>query len=380
MDQDVTTNAFLNSPYAAFILDWEGRILLCNRRAERSFCPDFITDPETLTGRHIGQLTLTSESETLLSIRQGMAAGSVSLAMQARSAARLQKPVQFRISLLRPKTKGERLFLLTQDQLKANANTLRNMNQRRANLEAKLQSVESTNAQLQDTMMSMEAFTHAASHDLRTPINTLIGSLQFFAMKYQQDLPEQAMEFLDVMARAAGQLEEMTNTLLDNALSTGRHIQRSEVQLRATVAEVIADLAPTIQANGAITQVVGEELLIQADPMLLRVVLSNLLSNALKYKSPHRRPEIIFTLKSLENEGWELIVSDNGRGFSQGDKDRIFLPFHRAHPDTDGSGVGLATCVEICKRHDWLFTASAEPEKGAAFVISNVSAELAPRQ
>lgn len=108
----------------------------------------------------------------------------------------------------------------------------------------------------------------------------------------------------------------------------------------------------------------------QADPTLLHLVLTNLLSNAIKYREPARPLEITITMEGTGRGQWALSVADNGTGFDPQDKHRILQPFHRAHREIGGSGIGLSTCAEICRRHSWKLTADAEPGAGAVFTIS----------
>ena len=368
VDETVLGNGFLNAPYASFILDWDSAILACNRRAERSFLP--VEDTGSLQGQLFGTLTYDDEGEVRHLIRKGAATGVVELPMRAARGSTSHPKSVFRVSLLKSATKGERLILMTQDQLKSTAEALRRMNAKRADLEADLKDARATNTRLYETLISMEAFARAASHDLRTPISTLMGSLQFFATKYADDLPEEALEFLKVMSRATDQMSDMTNELLDHSVSTAQKLSIEQICLRRAIQEVCEDLAPQVVAADAKVEILGEGLFVNADKGLLRMLLSNIMLNALKYRCPSRVPEIHFSFSGAGGENWHLDITDNGRGFDQSDAEKIFLPFHRAHMDVEGTGVGLSTCAEICHRHSWLFTAAAVPDVGATFSIS----------
>lgn len=370
MNENIVGNAFLSSPYASFILDWHGRIVVCNRRAERSFGIDNLAADEQLQGVLFSDLTSGTEGQTLLEIRKGAATGSVELHM-AKALERKISPAgtMFRVSLMQSTTRGERLILLTQDHLKATADSLRTMNERRAAVERKFKDAKAVNTQLYETLISMEAFAHAASHDLKTPINTLIGSLQFFSHKYSEDLSPDAQEFLSVMSRAAHQLNTLTTDLLDHSVSTARRLRCKDVRLYEAINEVIADLSQEINSVDASVKIIGSDILAHADPNLLRMVLANLLNNAIKFRDEEKKLEIVFVLESASRKKWKINIIDNGRGFDSADADKILLPFHRVHEDVEGSGVGLATCAEICRRHNWLFTATAMPGNGATFSI-----------
>lgn len=210
VDAEVLGKAFLASPYVSFILDWDGRILVCNRRAERSFCPLSPPGSGALSGTCFSALTLWDRDDVVSGLRKGATAGSVCFPMASGNPAAPTRHTAFLASLLRSATRGERLILLTQDHLRLSADRLRQMNEMGGRLRGELHTAKDANVKLQETLLSMEAFAHAASHDLRTPINTMIGALQFFSDHYSAGLPDTAQEFLQHMGRAARQMDQLT--------------------------------------------------------------------------------------------------------------------------------------------------------------------------
>ncbi|MBT8153160.1 HAMP domain-containing histidine kinase [Epibacterium ulvae] len=371
VDETVLGTAFLVSPYASFILDWQGTILVCNRRAERSFCPPNIQDSENLRGASFCELTTLENAEVLLLLRKGAAAGHASLPMLPRAPGKPSEKAPFRVSLLRSATRGERLILLTQDQLKPTAEALTKMNLRRGELLKEVHNLKDDNHRLHEILLSMEAFAHAASHDLRTPINTLLGSLQFFGERYNENLPETAQEFLKVMMRAAHQMESLTAELLDHSVSTSAQIQFQEVEVSTALDEACADIRSELDACDGTIRITGDpKFQIHADPALLRLVLTNILSNAIKFRAPTRALEVDIEIQGSGKQYWSLSIKDNGVGFDPAESTRIFLPFHRANHDVEGTGIGLSTCAEICRRHNWIFTADSKPGNGAVFTVT----------
>ncbi len=370
MDEAVLGTAFLVSPYASFILDWQGVILVCNRRAERSYCPPSIQDTDDLRGAAFSELTTLESDEVLRLLRKGAAAGHASIPMMPRAAGKQSEKAPFRISLLRSSTRGERLILLTQDQLKPTAEALTKMNLRRSELLKEVHNLKDDNHRLHEILLSMEAFAHAASHDLRTPINTLLGSLQFFGERYNENLPDTAQDFLKVMMRAAHQMESLTAELLDHSVSTSAQIQFQEVEMSTALDEACVDVQTELEACNGTIRITGGNLLIHADPALLRLVLTNILSNAIKFRAPSRALEVDIEIQGSGKQYWSLSIKDNGVGFDPAESTRIFLPFHRANHDVEGTGIGLSTCAEICRRHNWIFTADSKPGDGAVFTVT----------
>lgn len=370
VDADILGHAFLSSPYACIILDWNGRVVVCNRRAERSFFQSLPVSNRTVPGACMSELTNCSRGEVLSRLRKGAASGTVSFPMSGSVPMVNATETEFRLSLLRSTAKGERLILLTQDQLRSSAEALKHMNELRGKLLQELRNSKDDVLKLQETVLTMQAFAHAASHDLRTPINTLIGSLQLFSDTYAEGLPEKAQEFLYYMSRAARQIDRLTTELLEHSVSTASQMSFQDVDLKLALTEVCQALKQELQSCGASTVINGQNCTIHADPTLLHLVLSNLLSNAIKFRDPLRPLVVTFDILGSDRNLWQLAVSDNGTGFAPEQKLKILLPFHRAHHEVEGTGIGLSTCAEVCRRHNWKFTADSKLGEGAVFTIS----------
>ncbi|MEW2911876.1 ATP-binding protein [Leisingera sp. JC11] len=158
--------------------------------------------------------------------------------------------------------------------------------------------------------------------------------------------------------------------MLEHSVSTSAKINIQEISAQDAVSEACESQAQDLQACGGKVNISGAGFRLHADPTLLHLVLSNLLSNAIKYRHPARPLKIAIRLAGAGQDQWELSVSDNGTGFDPEDRLQILQPFHRAHREIEGNGIGLSTCAEICRRHNWQLTADAEPGKGAVFTIS----------
>ena len=99
VDESVLAEAFLNSPYASFILDWSGRILVCNRRAERIFCPPDMAKPEAMRGLHLSALTNMSAAELKKLLRECAAKGSIAVPIQKSAQVQTRAMTLFQMSL-----------------------------------------------------------------------------------------------------------------------------------------------------------------------------------------------------------------------------------------------------------------------------------------
>ena len=259
--------------------------------------------------------------------------------------------------------------MLTQDQLEATALALTKTNTQRKELKSKLEQVEATNANLLQSLFSMEAFAQAAGHDLRTPLNTLSGLIEMFDSTFTDELPDKAQEFLRHMSRATQQLDEFTTELLDHARSAAAPIVAEKISLGDYVTDVCRLFKPDAQKIGATIKVTGQNFDVMAEPAMFRILLINLISNAMKFRSAVRKP--VIEIKMILQPGRRALrVSDNGVGFDPAHKAAVFRPFHRLNNDVEGSGIGLSTCQEVCRRHSWNIDCTANVDQGASFTVT----------
>jgi len=143
------------------------------------------------------------------------------------------------------------------------------------------------------------------------------------------------------------------------------------VQLNALVDEVIVDLRPDV-ARRRIEWSVGELPAVRGDPSLLRVVLQNLLDNAVKYTKLQSRAVVEVGALRLDDGETAIFVRDNGVGFDMRYADRLFGVFQRLHraEEFEGTGIGLATARRVIHRHGGRIWGEGEPGRGACFYFT----------
>lgn len=355
-------------PYASLILDAEGTILAINSRAIKTFFPAGDA-PKTVLGTKFFDLIEADEEEFLSALLRATASGKIEVTPRHTGSARKARPIAFRQILLFAAERTGYHYLLSQDQLHTTAKVLSQLNRQRQQARDTVQRLEAAHLDLNKSLLSMEAFAHAASHDLKTPINTMSGLLELFETNYAADLPDKAQTYLAQMQRAVSQMHDMTRDLLDYAKSTNHDVKAEPVDLSKVALQVLSDFETQRQETGAEFELHTSDLSLMAEPILLNILLSNIISNALKYRSPDRKPVIVVRIEAdLLNKG-QISISDNGIGFDPADAEKVFVQFQRLDTDRAGTGIGLATCAEICRRHGWQISATAEVDKGAEFVV-----------
>lgn len=228
----------------------------------------------------------------------------------------------------------------------------------------------------------LQQFASIASHDLQEPLRKIQTFGNRLKNKYAEELTSQGLDYLERMQNAA----ERMQILIDDLLSLSRVTTKAQpfvaVNLNQITQEVLSDLEVRIQqCNNCVS--VSELPIIDADPVQMRQLLQNLISNALKFHHGEKPQAIKIYSQKLENtedttgdsstlEWFQLIVEDNGIGFDEKYLDRIFNVFQRLHTrsEYEGTGMGLAICRKIAERHGGSITGKSTLGQGAKFIVT----------
>ncbi|MDY6899253.1 MAG: PAS domain-containing protein [Cyanobacteriota bacterium] len=222
----------------------------------------------------------------------------------------------------------------------------------------------------------LQQFAFVASHDLQEPLRKITAFGDRLKATCQDALTDKGHDYLHRMQNAAERMQVLIEDLLTLSRITTRAQPFVDVNLLRVTQEVLSDLEIRIAQTGARIEI-GELPIIKADPLQMRQLLQNLISNALKFHSEKEQLLIkIYSRKvtnqQLSSEFYQIIVEDNGIGFDEKYLDRIFNVFQRLHGRTEyeGTGMGLAICRKIVERHQGSITAESQPGKGARFIFT----------
>lgn len=224
--------------------------------------------------------------------------------------------------------------------------------------------------QLQDTLDLRRSFAMSLSHELRTPLTCVVGFSETLLSNWDR-LDERARYDCVVAVRDnATQLRGLVEQLLDfSALEAGRLTATpAALDLRREVDGAVQAMAPMLVDRPVATDV--GDVRVHADPVLLRRVLSNLLSNAAKYSGPGR-PVTVRVVDEDDADVVRVEVSDEGSGISEEDATHVFEPFWRSTTAqlnaTRGSGIGLALVREYVRLMGGSVGVRSTPGMGACF-------------
>lgn len=216
----------------------------------------------------------------------------------------------------------------------------------------------------------LESFTYSAAHDLRVPLRIINGYSKILSEDYKQHFDEEGARLLDIIVLQSNHMGRLIDDLLSFA-----QLGRATVNLRTTQMRDIAQQAideqvllfPDLHAKFTI----GDLPPCHCDPALIRLVFSNLISNAVKFSSKVENPVIDIGSRQ-EGSHTVYYVRDNGVGFSMEYSGKLFGLFQRLHKpnEYEGTGVGLAAVQRVIGKHGGKVWFEAEPGKGATFFFS----------
>ncbi|PKV75982.1 PAS domain-containing sensor histidine kinase [Pontibacter ramchanderi] len=226
------------------------------------------------------------------------------------------------------------------------------------------------NSELIKINNELDNFVYAASHDLKAPITNLEGLLQALREDLGENLSQHEV-LLEYMGSAIGTLKNVIADLSD--VTKLKHEQESpeDVQIQDMLKDIEISLKPYIEHTGAVVQCTTMEFTtLRYSRKNLRSILFNLVSNAIKYADPDRKP-IVHISTAITPEGvYELAVQDNGLGLAPSQIGKIFSLFKRAHDHVEGSGIGLYLVKRILDNTGDNISVESEEGVGSRFLVS----------
>ncbi|MGM0588973.1 MAG: sensor histidine kinase [Bacteroidota bacterium] len=228
--------------------------------------------------------------------------------------------------------------------------------------------------ELKQSNSELEQFAYVASHDLQEPLRMVASYTQLLARRYQNQLDQDAQDFIEYAVDGANRMQQLINDLLEYSRvgTHGRELVPSDLNLIFDIAKkhletLIEEQHARITIQEDMPQVIGDEIqLIQ--------LFQNLLHNAIKFRAEHRPPEIkIWSEEDEDNLDTIIIhVADNGIGIEPNHQKRIFMIFQRLHNRNEypGSGIGLAVSKKIVERHNGRIWLDSTPGEGTTFHVA----------
>lgn len=255
------------------------------------------------------------------------------------------------------------------------ARQLEELERSRREQEVLLNQLRSTKAELEDAVRTRDDFMSIVSHELKTPLNTLILEVQLRRLQLGRNnlaafSQEKLWQMVDKDERQIQSLIRLIDDMLDvSRIRTGKlSIRPSDVDLGKLVASVVENFAPQMEASGCTLLFQRPEPIVGVwDEFRIEQVLANLLTNAMRYGAG--KPVQVSV--SATASGACIEVRDQGIGISQKSLERIFCQFERAEGSETSAGLGLGLFIaeQIVKAHKGRIQVESEEGKGALFRV-----------
>ena len=228
--------------------------------------------------------------------------------------------------------------------------------------------LQTSSEQLREAVTQIEAYSHAISHDLRTPLGTVRNCVYLIQEDYGPQLGKEGAEMLQKIENATESADRMLKQLELYAWSKPQKLDSQVVDMTALAREAFEEVARTGYEVGEVEFDLQPLPPALGSAALIMRVFRNLFSNAVKYtrRSERRRIQVRGIAGRTENT---YLVTDNGMGFDPNERDALFEPFRRqerAHA-IEGTGIGLAIVAKIIQRHGGRVWAESDGRTGAQF-------------
>lgn len=230
-------------------------------------------------------------------------------------------------------------------------------------------SLSEINKTLEQQVKELEQFAYVSSHDLQEPLQTIANFVGLLSEKYAEKKDDDTIQYTSFIVSATAKMQVLIKHLLDFS-RIGRNLSFQKVDCNKLIKTIILELDSSVkEKNATINSSVLPEVI--ADPIEIKRLFQNLISNAIKFHKKDVDPVVIISVEEKENE-FIFSIKDNGIGFDEKYKDKIFIIFQRLHNENEypGTGIGLATCKKIVTLHKGRIWVKSKVNEGTTFYFS----------
>jgi PAS domain S-box-containing protein len=225
--------------------------------------------------------------------------------------------------------------------------------------------------ELEGTNRELETFAYSVSHDLRAPLRHLAGYSELLQTQASSLLDDKSRRYVKIISEAVNKMGHLIDDLLAFSRIGRAETKKMAVSLESLVKEVVAEFRQETKGRD-IAWKIGALPACYGDRSMLRIVVVNLVSNAVKFTRLRTPAEIEIGCVDVNRDEVEVFIRDNGAGFDMRYANKLFGVFQRLHlPDEfEGTGIGLATVQRIIHRHGGRVRAEGAVDQGATLYFS----------
>lgn len=222
--------------------------------------------------------------------------------------------------------------------------------------------------ELKQSNAELDRFVYSVSHDLRAPLSSVVGLVGLAEMA---ERPEEIKSYLSMMRGRIDALEKFIRDIIDYSRNARLEVVKEKVNFNDLIQEVMDSLRFADEVSSVkIKTDIPEDLELTTDKVRLRIILNNLIANALKYHDKHKDSSFVQVQASKMTHHFQINVADNGIGIRPDHLSKVFDMFYRASENSKGSGLGLYIARETIKKMGGTITVQSEFGKGTHFQIN----------
>lgn len=229
----------------------------------------------------------------------------------------------------------------------------------------------SLNTELEKKNTDLNSFAYIAAHDLKEPLRGIANYCIFMQEDHGEELSQEAIRKVETISALAAQSEELLDALNHFSKIGRMEISRKETDTRELIAAVLTSMESLIKREKATVSQEGNWPTLACDPVLVREVFSNLISNGIRYNNKAEKKLVIGVRDNPERSDQSVFyVQDNGIGIREKHFEDVFRIFRRLHAHEDyggGTGAGLAIVKSIVEKHDGRIWITSQPDQGTTF-------------
>lgn len=222
------------------------------------------------------------------------------------------------------------------------------------------------NEELTKANTELDRFVYSASHDLRAPLSSITGLISL-----QKLDPSGTEMYVNMMEGRVQVMDKFIRDIIDYSRNTRLEVMKDKIRLREMLSEIVEVLRFTQENDRLKIQVkVDADLELTSDASRLRVVLNNLISNAIKYSDHHKVNPYVIIVAYRQEDHYAIEIKDNGIGIEEELQPKIFEMFYRATSYASGSGLGLYIVKESLEKIGGLISFRSTPGEGSTFRLA----------
>lgn len=227
--------------------------------------------------------------------------------------------------------------------------------------------INKQNIELRKVNAELDRFVYSASHEIRSPLSSILGLVNLAKVADS----DKRVEYFDHIEKSVNRLDEFIHDIVDYSRNARLGIEIKEVDFETMISNIIDDISHTDNFNKIKCNIENNQSKVfYSDPKRIKVVLSNIITNAFKHHRPDQVDQpFVSIIISDTKSNIDIQVDDNGPGIDKKHQDKVFDMFYRATTSSEGSGLGLYIVEETLEKLQGSIHVDSNPKKGSSFTV-----------